>query len=178
VSALSLVVTGPPDAPYGAGTSLTFTVAFDAETPLQGYELFFSWDTAELTFDSASQLFPDSLPADFFGFTVLNPSLGDASVGVGRAAELQLNTLDTTALVSFTFFATGVADSPGSGIPGASLELSLAAAGLTGGFSPGTVMVTNPDMFHTFTVTPEPGTMLLLSAGLAGLAFAGRKGRR
>ena len=115
VSALSLVVTGPPDGNYGAGTSLTFTVAFDAQTSLAGYELFFTWDQAELAFDSASQLFPDFLPANTFPFTVLDPTLGDASVGIGRASELSLTEFNTTALVAFTFTATGVADDPGSG---------------------------------------------------------------
>ena len=177
VSALSLVVTGPPDGNYAAGTDLTFTVAFDAQTSLAGYELFFTWDQAELAFDSASQLFPDFLPADTFPFTVLDPTLGDASVGIGRTSELSLSEFDTTLLVAFTFTATGVTDAPGSGMPGASLELSQSAAGLDGGFDPPTVTVTNPDPFFTFTVIPEPGTMLLLSAGLAGLAFAGRKGR-
>jgi hypothetical protein len=176
-SALSLVVTGPPDDYYAAGTPLTFTIQFDAQTPLAGYELFFTWDQAELAFDSASQLFPDSLPADFFPFTVLDPTLGNAVVGIGRASELQLNELDTTLLMSVTFTATGVADAPGSGMPGVSLELSQAAGGLTGGFDPPSVVVTNPDPFFSFTVTPEPGTLLLFGAGLAGLAFAGRKGR-
>jgi hypothetical protein len=49
--------------------------------------------------------------------------------------------------------------------------VSLGAGGLTvnsGG--------PNYDVFMTFNVNvPEPGTMLLLAAGLAGIAFAGRK---
>jgi hypothetical protein len=174
-SALSLVVTGPAEGLYAPGTSLTFTVEFDAQTSLAGYELFFTWDQAELSFDSASQLFPDFLPADSFPFVVLDPTLGDASVGIGRASVLQLSEFLTTLIVSFTFTSTGVADEPGSGMPGVSLELSQSAGGLDGGFDP--VSVTNPDPYFVWTAVPEPGTMLLLSAGLAGLAFAGRKGR-
>ena len=172
-SALSLVVTGPPVMMTTDGPT-TFSISFDAQTSFNGYDLFFTWDMTELTFAGATNLFPDSLPPDFFTFTVLNTGLGSGMIGIGRASSLTLSALTTTGLMELLFTPTGTADSPGSPLPGASLILSQSAAGLTGGFAPAGLTVTNPDPYFTSVVVPEPGTGLLL-LGLAALAWRSRR---
>ncbi len=159
-SALSLMVGESSSSP-----DLTFTVSFDVPgTPLSGYELFFTWDTTQLTFSSATNLYNDLFIVPTF--TVLNTGLGSGTTGIGRASVLQLSDFPATDLMELVFTETN----PGQTSTNA-LILSLSAAGLTGGFSPASVVVTNPNVFFTFI--PEPSTLVLV--GLGSLALAMRR---
>ncbi len=181
-SAVSIVVSGPADGPYAAGTSLDFTVSFDTTTGANGFDMFFVWDTAELTFNDAINLFPDFLAPDTLPFTVERADLGTATRGVGRVSSIGVALFTTTDLFSLNFTATGTGNTPGSALPSASLIVAFVVAGQQpGGLSPGSLTIDNPDLGNVFqfsVTVPEPGTLALVGLGLGGLGLLALRRRR
>ncbi len=166
-SAVSVVVSGPASGSYLAGQTLTFTVALDQATAINGFDLYYTWDEAAFDLVSATNLFPDNLPAGFFGLSVDQRDLGDLANGLGRAASLQLSPFSTTNLLELSFQTTGNAGD---------IKVAFTIAGRSpGGLSP--LTATNPDFdnLFTFSVTPEPSTLALMGLGCLGLVAAGRR---
>jgi len=169
-SAVSITLAGPHLA--SDGDVVTFTVGLSAATSLNGYDLTVQWDTSELSLTSASQLFPDSLPPDTFGFT---PSPVTGTPGDARAAALSLTAFSSTKLFSLTFDAVSPVTDGAEDI-----HVLIDPVRNGQGLSP-PLPVDNPAGvgFDVAAATvPEPATAALLLAGLGGLTgFGGRRRR-
>jgi len=142
----------PPTA--GPGSQLTFTVALDASTAINGYDVTIAWDAVELSFLSATEL-------SGLGFDTA--PIGAAPAGE-RVATFALSGVTATDLFSVSFdviapladglddFSVFVAPANGSGlIPGAIDD--PAGAG--------------------YDVVPEPHSGGLLALGLLALGLRG-----
>jgi hypothetical protein len=171
--AVNITLTGPSVGPLTSGvgtedvtslTQITFEVGLSSQTQIQGYDISVAWDASELGLTSAQQLFPDTGAA--LPFTI--SPVGGSSSGT-RAAVIGFSTLATTGLFRITFDVLGGAN---DGQPDVRFFVDALANGP--GLSGSGVSVDNP-AGAGIDVVPEPGTGVLLAAGL--LAIAARRRR-
>ena len=153
--AVGIAVTPPTSGP---GSEITFTIALDASTPINGYDLTITWDSGELAFLSATEL-------SGLGFD--SAPLGVTAAGE-RVATFELSAVAATALFSVTFDVLPVALQ--DGFADFSVFVGLANGS---GLIPGAI--DNPAGVG-YDVVPEPHTGSLLALGLIALARR-RRGR-
>jgi hypothetical protein len=141
----------------GPGSQITFIVALDAASVINGYDVTVAWDAGELSFLSATEL-------SGLGFDAA-PS--GATPAGERVAAFELLAVATTDLFSVSFdllpgvladgaydFAVFVGPANGSGLIPGSIDNP------TGG---------------GFDVVPEPGSGALMALGLIALAWRGHR---
>jgi len=140
----------PPTA--GPGSEITFSVALDTSTPINGYDVTIAWDAGELAFLSATEL-------SGLGFDTA--PLGVTAAGE-RVASFELSAVVATALFSVTFDVLPVALQDGFA------DFSVFVGPANGsGLIPGAI--DNPAGVG-YDVVPEPHTGSLLALGLIALA--------
>jgi hypothetical protein len=148
-SAVGLTLSEPVP---GAGDSIVFTVGLDAPTSINGYDVTLFWDSSELSFLSATEL-------SGLGFDT-------APAGATPAGE-RVATFELTPVLASDLFAVRFSLLPGAAFDGSpDVGVFVGAANGTG-LIPG--VIDNP-LGVGFDVVPEPGSGLLLAAGLLVLA--------
>ncbi len=177
-AAVNITLSGPTSGPVASGvgsedaagaSQVTFTVAFDTETAITGYDVSVAWDPTEVALVAAQQLFPDTgAPGPFF----VSPVGGD-SAGSRVAAIAGFSPVPTMLLFGLTFDRLGASNADGA----ADVRVFLDAPTNGPGLSPGGVTLGNPlgagiDLVAVHA--PEPSTVVLVAAGLAGLLGAAR----
>ena len=138
------------------GALLTFSVALDASTSIQGYDLILSWDPAELSFVSAAD-------QSGLGFDVSPGGLAPAGE---RVAAIELAPVLASVLFSVQFQVLTVTRDGAA-------DLAVAANGA--GIAPGTQTLDNPG--GVVFLIPEPAAALLLVTALLGIAREERRTR-
>jgi len=141
----------------GPGAEITFTVALDASTPINGYDVTILWDASELAFVSATDL-------SGLGFDA-------APTGATPSGE-RVATFDLAAFVATDLFSVTFDVLPGAHQDGLA-DFSVFVGPANGsGLIPGAI--DNPGGV-AYDVVPEPDTGALLALGL--VAFARQRGR-
>jgi hypothetical protein len=142
----------------GSGSEITFTVALDAQTAINGYDVTIFWDALELSFLSAT---------DLSGLGFDTAPLGATPSGE-RVATFALTAVEATDLFSVSFDVLPGAH--GDGLD----DFGVFVGEANGvGLIPGAI--DNPGGAG-FDVVPEPHTGGLLALGL--IALARRRGAR
>ena len=149
------IALAPPT--LGPGSQITFTVALDAPSSINGYDVTVSWDAGELSFLSATEL-------SGLGFDAA-PS--GATPAGERVATFELAAVAATDLfsVSFDILAGVLAD-------GAYDFEVLVGPANGSGLIPGSIDNPTGDGFD---VVPEPSSGALLALGLIALAWRGNR---
>jgi len=149
------IALAPPTA--GPGSEITFTVALDSSTPINGYDVTIVWDAGELGFLSATDL-------SGLGFDT-------APLGVTPAGE-RVATFDLSAVAATDLFSVTFDVLPGA-LPDGFADFSVFVGPANGsGLIPGAI--DNPGGV-AYDVVPEPDTGTLLALGL--IALTRRRGR-
>lgn len=150
------IALAPPT--FGPGSQITFTVALDASTSINGYDVTVAWDAGELSFLSATEL-------SGLGFDVAPPG----SIPAGeRVATFELAAVSATDLFAVSFDIL-----PGVLADGAYDFQVFVGPANGSGLIPGSI--DNP-AGAGFDVVPEPGSGALLALGLLALAWRGKRG--
>jgi hypothetical protein len=149
------IALAPPTS--GPGSQITFTVALDAPTSINGYDVTISWDAGELSFLSATEL-------SGLGF--------DAAPSGSTPAGERVATFELTAVAATHLFAVSFDILPGALADGAYDFQVFVGPANGSGLIPGSI--DNPSGAG-FDVVPEPNSGALLALGLIALAWRGNR---
>jgi len=148
------------------GEVLSFVVVLDEATSLNGYELSFAFDPAELAFRGAEARFPTSRPGGPLGFTVAPDPAENPGV---RVAQLALDAFSTTGLFAVQLESL---------LPSADGLPDLAVFATSGGLAPATPLENGAGIGFDLVAVPEPAAAWLLAVGWAAAVHVRRSSAR